>query len=173
VTDLLHNLIWAVFPALVIAGALYDATSFTIPNWISLALAGLFAPAALLLGVNLPVIGLSYLIGVIVLLAGMGMFAMNWIGGGDAKLLAAAVIWMGWPALLTFVLVTALAGGALAVLLTTARSSLLQAYAARSPSWVMKLMAPGGPAPYGIAIAIGGLVAFPSTPIVAAALQGA
>ena len=171
-TDALHSLVWAVFPALVIVGALYDATSFTIPNWISLLLAGLFAPAALLLGVPLGVVGVSYLIGFIVLLVGMGMFAMNWIGGGDAKLLAAAVIWIGWPQLLTFILATALAGGALAVLLAAARGSALQAYAARSPGWVAQLMAPGGAAPYGVAIAIGGLIAFPSAPIVTAALQG-
>lgn len=170
-TDLMHNLVWAVFPALLVAGALYDATSFTIPNWISLALAGLYAPAALILGVPLPTIGLCYLIGFALLLVTMGMFAMNWIGGGDAKLLAAAVIWIGWPQLLTFILATALAGGALAVLLAAARGSALQAYAARGPGWVAQLMAPGGAAPYGIAIAIGGLIAFPSAPIVMAALQ--
>jgi prepilin peptidase CpaA len=171
VTELLHSLVWAVFPALVIVGALYDATSFTIPNWISLALAGLYAPAALMLGTPPLTVGACYLIGLIVLLAGMGMFAMGWIGGGDAKLLAAAVIWIGWPHVLSFVLATALAGGALAVVLATARTSRLQLYAARSPAWVAQLMAPGGPAPYGIAIAIGGLVAFPSSPIVTAALQ--
>jgi prepilin peptidase CpaA len=169
-TEALHVLVWAVFPTLVIVGALYDATSFTIPNWISLALAGLFAPAALAVGLPLGTIGVCYLIGFIVLLAGMGMFAMNWIGGGDAKLLAAAVIWIGWPQLLTFVLATALAGGALALLLAAARSSALQAYSARGPAWVAQLMAPGGAAPYAIAIAIGGLFAFPSAPIVAAAL---
>jgi prepilin peptidase CpaA len=171
VTDILHSLVWAIFPALLITGAFYDATSFTIPNWISLALAGLFAPAALILGVSLPVVGLSYLIGFVVLLIGMGMFAMNWIGGGDAKLLAAAVIWMGWQQALTFTLATALAGGVLAVLLATARTSRFQLYAAKAPAWAAQLMAPGGPAPYGVAIAAGGLFAFPSAPIVAAALR--
>lgn len=162
-TDTLHILLWAVFPALVITGALYDATSFTIPNWISIALAVLFIPAALLLGMSLGAIGLCLLVGFVMLLVGMGMFAMGWIGGGDAKLLAAAALWMGWPGGLNFVLITALAGGALAVALSAARASLLQAYAARGPAWVARLMAPGGAAPYGVAIAIGALVAFPSS----------
>jgi prepilin peptidase CpaA len=171
VTELFHSLVWAVFPALVILGALYDATSFTIPNWVSLAMAGLYAPAALLMGVPLPVIGLCYLLGFIVLLATMGMFAMNWIGGGDAKLLAAAVIWFGLPHVIDFVLATTLAGGALAVLLTTMRSSPLAVQAGKSRAWVSQLLAHNGPAPYGVAIAVGGLFAFPSAPIVTAALH--
>ncbi|WP_374579507.1 prepilin peptidase, partial [Phenylobacterium sp.] len=82
-----------VFPVLVIVAALRDVTSFTIPNWISLALIGAFFPAAVLLGVGLPQIGLHVAAGVAALVAGMVMFALRWIGGGDAKLFAAAGLW--------------------------------------------------------------------------------
>lgn len=168
--DLLHNLVWAVFAGLVIVAALRDASSYTIPNWISLALAGLFIPAALLTGMPPLTIGIGLLSGLVMLMVGMGMFAMGWIGGGDAKLLAAAAMWIGWPSMLTFILVTTLAGGALAVLLLAARSSALQVYAARAPRWVGRLMTPGGNAPYGIAIAIGALVAFPASSIITAGI---
>ncbi|MDB5440554.1 MAG: pilus assembly protein CpaA [Caulobacteraceae bacterium] len=169
-TDLLHNLVWAAFAGLVIIAALRDASSFTIPNWISLTLAGLFIPAALLMGMSPLAIGIGLISGLAMLVVGMGMFAMGWIGGGDAKLLAATAMWIGWPSMVTFILVTTLAGGALAVLLVAARSSALQVYAARAPQWVGRLMTPGGNAPYGIAIAIGALVAFPASSIIAAGI---
>ena len=41
-------LVPAAFAALVIIAALKDLSSFTIPNWISIALVAAFAPAALL-----------------------------------------------------------------------------------------------------------------------------
>ena len=166
-TDLLHNLVWAAFAGLVIVAALRDASSFTIPNWISIALAGLFVPAALLLGMSPMAIGIGLLSGAVMLMVGMGMFAMGWIGGGDAKLLAASAMWIGWPSMVTFILVTSLAGGALALLLLAARSSALQVYAARAPQWVTRLMTPGAAAPYGVAIAIGALVAFPASSLIA------
>ena len=60
---LLQFLLLIAFPALAIVAAMRDATSFTIPNWISLALIGLYFPAALALGVPLPQIGLAVLVG--------------------------------------------------------------------------------------------------------------
>ena len=98
------------FPALVIFGAMRDAVSFTIPNWISIALAAAFLPTALIMGASPGQMGIALLIGVGALVAGMGMFAVGWIGGGDAKLFAAAGLWMGLGALLPYLLVTALAG---------------------------------------------------------------
>jgi prepilin peptidase CpaA len=77
-----------VFPALVVVAALKDATSYTIPNWISLALIAAFAPVALISGASLGPIGLCLAAGVGALVLGMGMFAAGWIGGGDAKLFA-------------------------------------------------------------------------------------
>ncbi len=102
-----------VFPALVVVAALKDVTSYTIPNWISLALIVAFVPVALICGASLPTLGICLAAGVAALLAGMGMFAAGWIGGGDAKLFAAATLWLGWPAALPFMLVTGMAGGAL------------------------------------------------------------
>jgi prepilin peptidase CpaA len=153
----------AVFPLLVIIAALKDLTTFTIPNWISIALVLAFYPVALAVGAPMGVIGLCTLVGVAGLLVGMVMFALNWIGGGDAKLLAAAALWIGWPAVLPFVLATAVAGGALALLLLQLRSAMLKPWMERGPAWVTRLATEGGDAPYGVAICVGALFTLPQS----------
>jgi prepilin peptidase CpaA len=158
-----------VFPALLIVAALKDVTSYTIPNWISLALIAAFAPAALVSGASLATVGLCLAAGLVALLAGMGMFAAGWIGGGDAKLFAASLLWLGWPAAGSFMLVTALAGGALTLGLLSLRSGWFEPVLAGSPGWVRKLGAKDGDIPYGVAIAAGALMAFPQGALALAA----
>ena len=153
----------AVFPLLVIIAALKDLTTFTIPNWISIALVAAFYPVALALGAPLSVIGTCTLVGLGALLIGMVMFALNWIGGGDAKVLAASALWVGWPTVLPFVLATAVAGGALALLLIQMRSTLLKPWFERGPAWIARLATEGGDAPYGVAICVGALFALPQS----------
>ena len=162
----------ALFPAGVIVAALKDAVSFTIPNWVSGLLALAFFPAALAAHMPAGAIGLSVLVGAGALVAGMAMFALGWFGGGDAKLMAAVVLWLGWRALLPFALVTCVAGGALALGLILARKNVLAGFAAGGPAWLGRLLAPDGDLPYGLAIAVGALAAFPSTALVAAVTGG-
>jgi prepilin peptidase CpaA len=159
----LQFLLLFAFPALAIIAAMRDATSFTIPNWISLALVGLFLPAALVLGTPLPQIGIAIAVGLGALVVGMGMFAAGWIGGGDAKLFGAAALWLGWSALLPFLAVTAMAGGGLAVFLLVIRSGWLRPFTVRLRGWLARLATPGENVPYGVAIAIGALFAFPAS----------
>lgn len=161
--QLIQAILIFAFPVLVLIGGLKDATTFTIPNWISLALVAAFLPAALAGGAGLPQIGLAAGIGLIALFAAMGMFAMGWIGGGDAKLFAAAALWLGFPAVVNFVLVTGLAGGALALALMGLRTMWLRPIAERGPAWFSRLARPGGDVPYGVAIAFGALAAFPDS----------
>jgi prepilin peptidase CpaA len=155
-------LLW-IFPALVIVAALKDVTSFTIPNWISGVLILAFFPAAFALGLPLNLIGVHLGVGVACLVAGIVMFALNWIGGGDAKLFAAAGLWLGFDNIVTFLLVTALAGGALAVFLLELRSNYARSLLPVGPAWIERLRQPKENAPYGVAIAFGALVAFPQT----------
>jgi prepilin peptidase CpaA len=150
-----------IFPGLVILAALKDITSFTIPNWISGVLIVAFLVAAPVLGAPLSLLGQHLGIGVAGLILGMGMFALGWIGGGDAKLFAAACLWLGWPALTSFLLATTLAGGALAVILVGLRLQTVRAHTPVLAGWVERLTTPGAPAPYGVAIACGALFAFP------------
>ena len=161
----LQTLVLAAFAILVIVAALRDVTSYTIPNKLSLALVALFPVAALSLGLPLPLLGQHLAVGAAALVAGMAMFALRWIGGGDAKLFAAAALWLGWPAILTDVAVTGLAGGALAVVLLALRSTHVRPFVPNGPAWFSRLAEPGENVPYGVAIAVGALAAFPLSPL--------
>ena len=164
--DLLAYVLVAVFPLLMIVAALKDVTSFIIPNWLSIAIAAAFYPAALAAGASLGAIGVASAAGAGALAVGMAMFYAGWMGGGDAKMLAGCALWMGWPTVLPFLLATALAGGVLALILIQMRSNLLRPWLQRGPAWVGRLVtAPD--APYGLAIAVGALVVLPQSPLVA------
>ena len=162
-----------VFPALVILGGVRDLASSRIPNWISLALAGGFAvaaAAAFAAGAPPVVLGLSLAVGAGAFVAGVAMFALGWIGGGDAKLFAAAALWIGWPGFATYLAFTGLAGGALAVLLLGLRSTAVRPFLVTGPGWITRLAEPGESVPYGAAIAAGALAAFPASVLVKAAV---
>lgn len=158
----------AIFPAVVILAALRDATTMTIPNWLCAAGALLYLPAALIAGVSPATMGIGLAVGMVSLIAGIGMFAARWMGGGDAKLFAVCGLWLGWPAWLPFMMWTAIAGGGLAVILLSARRVALLAPVS-GPAWVNRLLNPGGDIPYGIAICVGALCAFPESPLMLAA----
>ena len=157
----------SVMPVLVIVAGLHDLITMKIPNWISGLLILGFFPAALALGLPLSVTGLSVGLAVVALFVGAGMFALRWLGGGDAKLLAAVMLWLGASGGLPFLLFTAMAGGGLCLLLILARAH-LQLYAVSGPSWLGRLLEPKGDVPYGVAIAVGALLAYPASPLVKA-----
>jgi len=159
----------ALFAALTLIAALKDLVSYTIPNWISLALVAAFAPAAVSAELRLLDIGVCVLIGLIMLMVAITMFALRWLGGGDAKLLAAVAPWLGLSGLPAFLMFTALAGGALALLLLALRSAWVRPFAVGGPGWIDRLAQPGGATPYGVAIAIGALAALPHSILVGAA----
>lgn len=153
----------SLLPILAIVAALTDLTSYTIPNWISVTLAGAFALAAVAAGMPLQTVGVHIAAGFVALLAGMVMFALGWVGGGDAKLLSACCLWFGWPGGQAFLFDTAVAGGAFALLLITARGHMIRPFLPFLTGWSDRLTTPGQPAPYGVAIALGALIAFPSS----------
>ena len=155
------------FPLLVLAAAGKDLTSYTIPNWISLALIVAWAPAAgaaSAAGVPTGELLASLAVGGAALVIGMGMFAMRWIGGGDAKLMAATALWLGAPGLAPFLMWTTLTGGALTLTLVAARrhaGGFVGDTGPDAPHWVGRLMDRQGDVPYGVAICVGALAAFP------------
>ncbi|HRP10099.1 MAG TPA: prepilin peptidase [Terricaulis sp.] len=158
----------AVFAGLLIYAACTDVASLTIPNWVSLALTGAFPLFAFATGYEAGEIGLHVLFGFAVLAAGFALFQFNVIGGGDAKLLAAAAVWTGLGAFAPFVIWTALAGGVFALALLIGRN-----YAgvfAAAPPFVYRLFTPKTGVPYGVAIMIGGLMAIPAMDVFSAAL---
>lgn len=154
--------------AAAITGAVYDLTTFTIPNWISLALLALFPVLALAAGLSLSEAGLHFAVGAAALALGIALFAGGIVGGGDAKLFAALALYMGVQSIGPYVFAVTLAGGVLAVALLVLRSMPLSVLLSRLP-WMHKLSAPGVGVPYGVAIAAGGLIALPATQLFALA----
>ncbi|MBU1385154.1 MAG: prepilin peptidase [Alphaproteobacteria bacterium] len=169
--DVLQLSLLALFPALVIAAGLTDLTSMTIPNWISGVLIAGFFVAALVLGLSPMAIAAHVGVGLAALVAGAILFALRFLGGGDAKLMAAVCLWLGVSGWSPFVLWTAAIGGLFCLALLVARSH-AQPLVAGGPGWIVRLMEPGGGIPYGVAIAAGALLAWPASPLVTAAFAG-
>src|SRR5690606_33147277 len=114
-------LVLVAMPVLLLAAGLYDLASFTIPNFLSAALAALFLAFAAAAGFSPALPGWHLGAGVMGLVLGFGLFAFGWIGGGDAKLFAAIALWLGFSDLLPYAVVASLFGGLLTLLLLLAR----------------------------------------------------
>lgn len=169
--DTVYLLLLGVMPALVIIAGLKDLTTMRIPNWISLLLIVFFFPAAFAMGLPPLTIALHVGVAFAALVVGAGMFALRWIGGGDAKLMAAACLWLGLQGSGMFLLWTGVMGGLFCLTLLFARFH-SRPYLAGAPGWVVSLMEPKGDIPYGVAIAAGALMAYPASPLLALFIAG-
>ena len=147
------------FPALIAFAAASDLFTMTISNRVSLALAAGFLVLAVASGMAVPDILMHLAAGATVLVAAFACFAFGWIGGGDAKVAAAAALWFGFAHLLDYLLYASLFGGALTLLLLQFRQWPLP-YALAGQPWLLKLHAKDSGIPYGIALAIGALVVY-------------
>ncbi len=149
------------FPAALAYAAVMDVFTMTIPNRISLALIAVFPLAALLAGLSMHTALMHVAAFAIVLAFGIALFALNLLGGGDAKLLAAGALWVGIDQLLPFIVYVTVAGGALALTFVAVR--MVPAGAFRLPEWAARLHKSGNGIPYGLAICAGGLFVYPKT----------
>ena len=154
-----------ILPLLLVIAAMHDVATLTIPNWISGLLFVSFPALGFVFGMPVGQIGISFVVGFGFLLGGMSLFAMGWLGGGDAKLIAATALWFGWPAALTFLVYTMLAGGAATLLLLSFRRMPVS-QPVLSLSWARRLHSTNNALPYGVAIAVGGLIALPQSPLI-------
>src|SRR6201995_5243648 len=128
------------FPALMAFAAASDLFTMTISNRVSLALIAGFLVLALLSGMGLYDI-LSHIgAGASVLTVAFACFAMGWIGGGDAKVAAAAALWFGFGHLLNYLIYASLFGGALTLVLLQFRQWPLP-YGFGGQAWLLKLQA--------------------------------
>jgi prepilin peptidase CpaA len=129
---------------------------FRIPNLLTILLAVSFVPAALL--TPLPVDWAWHLGAAALVFAGGALcFALGWLGGGDVKLAAAVALWLG-PATPQFLLVMAIAGGAVTLAILVARRLAMGVAVMRGGMGLPRLLTVGEGVPYGLAIAGGGLV---------------
>lgn len=156
------------FPAFLLYAAWHDVSTMQIPNWVSIGLAAAFVPAAAAAGLTMEMIGLHLAVGAVTLIVCAVLFYLNVFGGGDAKVIAAASLWIGMAAAAPFVMGMALAGGVLAGLLIVLRRMKVSS----ERPWAKRLLSPEEGAPYAVAIAAGALFAAPSSPVIAVGLAG-
>jgi prepilin peptidase CpaA len=160
----LHSGILCLFPALMIFAAVSDVFTLTISNRVTAALALAFFPAALYIGVAPLTIALHASCGAAMLAVAVALFARGWIGGGDAKLFAAASLWLGWENIFDFSLGTTLLGGGLTVALLLWRAFPLTA---PYPAWLLRLHDRREGVPYGIALSAAGVFIYSNSVYIA------
>src|SRR6201996_1362759 len=135
---LAEALVLVALPLLLAAAAGWDLASFTIPNFLQGALIACFIGFAAAARLHAPDIGLHLLAGFIGLVIGFTLFALGYIGGGDAKLFAAVGLWLGLKDLMPYTLVATVLGGVLTLALLLLRQLPLPALFARQP-WILRL----------------------------------
>ncbi len=151
-----------VFPALMVFSAFSDLFTMTIPNRVSAALILVFFALAAYLPLSWDVL-LSHVSCALIMLAlTFILFHFGWVGGGDAKLASATALWLGWESLLDYGLIASIAGGLLTIIIILMRWYDLPRVLT-SVGFVARLADKGNGVPYGIALAIAGLLIYPHT----------
>ncbi|MCC2112873.1 MAG: prepilin peptidase [Hyphomicrobiales bacterium] len=162
------------FPWAMAYAAASDLFTMTISNRVSLLLVAGFIVLAVATGMDIRTLGLHVAAGAVVFSLSFFAFAMRWIGGGDAKLAAATALWFGWSGVFEYLLGASILGGLLTLGILALRSenagfwlpaSSLQA------GWIARLRRKNGGVPYGIALAATGLIMYPDSIWMKAALE--
>jgi len=159
----LEFLLFLSFPAAMAFAGAMDLFTMTIPNRISIGLVAAFVVAAVLAPLGWYELASHLGAGFLMLAIGIALFAGGFLGGGDAKLLAAAALWFGLENLLQYLVLVSIAGGLLVMAILLYRRTAPPMWLCRQP-WAMRLHTKAGGVPYGIALAAAGLWLYPSTP---------
>ena len=157
-------LVFAALPALLVAAAGWDIASYTIPNALQLALIGIFFIFAIVAGMGLTALALHLAAGALGLVIGFAFFSLGYVGGGDAKLFAAAALWFGLWDLPSFALYASVFGGLLTLGLLTFRKIPLPAMFGNQ-GWLLRLHDEKAGIPYGAALAAGAFAILPYTDV--------
>lgn len=157
----LQQLLLLIFPFAMAFAAATDVLTMKIPNMLSVGLCVAFLVIAPIAGLSGHQVLMHLAAGALMLAVGIVLFALGWIGGGDGKILAVASLWLGFDQLDHFLLLVAIFGGALALVILAYRR--LPASAFPLPAWALRLHAQDEGMPYGVAIAAGALMIYPST----------
>lgn len=151
-----------VFPLLMAFAASSDLLTMRISNRLVLLVAGFFFAIALLAGLPLELMGMHVVAALLVLAVSFSFFALGWIGGGDAKLIAATALWFGFEGMLYYLLYASLLGGALTLSLLAVRRWPLPVQL-KQVVWIDRLHDSKTGVPYGIALAAAGLLVYPTS----------
>lgn len=160
----MSNIALFFFPVAMAIAASSDLFTMRISNKLVLLLTvGFFVVAT---AINLPLqqFAMHVLCALIVLAVAFGLFALRFIGGGDAKLAAATTLWLGFGMTLPYLAYAALFGGVLTILILVVRGIPLNPVLARF-GWVARLHNKRSGIPYGIALAVAGIVVYSNSAI--------
>lgn len=162
--------IFVIFPFCMAFAAVSDMLSMTIANRVPVLLVAAFAVLAPLTGMAWPEFGMHFAAMAAVLAVTFALFAVGGMGGGDAKLLAATALWMGFDMnLLYYLTASAMFGGLLTLFILLYRRSLFADITVNNP--VLRHFADrNAGVPYGIALGLGGLAAYLHSPLMVWAL---
>lgn len=152
-----------IFTAGMLLAGLRDAATMTISNRLVLILLASFIVLAPTAGMDLAAIAGAALGAAAVLLAGFTLFALGWIGGGDAKLAGVAVLWLGLELTAAYLLTVAVAGAVLTLVLLQFRMLPFPALL-NNVEWPKRLHDRNVGVPYGVALAAGALILLPQSP---------
>ncbi len=141
-----------------------DLLTMKISNRLVLLLIAGFFVLALVLDFSLQQFMMHIAAGLVVLVFAFAFFAFGWIGGGDAKLAAATSLWLGFGITLPYLIYSALLGGVLTIGLLLLRRYPLPFMLGRV-EWIARLHDQKTGIPYGIALAVAGLIAYSDTSI--------
>jgi prepilin peptidase CpaA len=168
---MLEASILIVFPFCMAFAAVSDLLSMTIANRVSIILVLAFAVIAPMTGMGWPDYGWHLAAGALVLSITFGLFAIGGMGGGDAKLMSATAVWFGMSfPLLSYLVVSAFLGGLLTLLILSYRKSPLAVYTGHN-AFLKHLADSDTGIPYGLALGVGGLMAFPESALMAWVLE--
>jgi prepilin peptidase CpaA len=155
------------FPAVMAFAASSDLFTMTIANRVSIVLVAGFGVLAFLTGTGAVDVLWHAAAAFLVLAVVFLFFTRGWIGGGDAKLASATVLWLGFAHLADYLFYASIFGGALTLLIVYFRSVPLPGvFIGRG--WAERLHRGDSGVPYGIALAAAALVVYPHTQWMAA-----
>lgn len=156
--------ILVIFPFCMAYAAVSDLLSMTIANRVSLLLIVTFTVVAPLCGLDWTTIGMHFATAAAIFLVTFALFSFGAMGGGDAKLLTSTGLWFGFGVpLLEYLTIAAVIGGILTMAVLMFRGSALAIYGGQV-DFLRRIGSSDEGVPYGIALGIAGLIAFPSSP---------
>ncbi|QNN66094.1 prepilin peptidase [Sphingomonas rhizophila] len=150
--DLFTELLLITLALMLLAAAVWDLRTRTIPDPLNIAIALLAPVFWWSAGIELwPDVALRIAAALAIFLVFYGLFCLGGMGGGDVKMVGAVALWFGWKTTITFFVLTTLAGGVVSLATYIHHKS----RGSKAPAGAESEERPE--VPYGVAIAFAGL----------------
>lgn len=155
-----HNALVGVATALLVGAAVQDVIARTVSDRST----ALLASIGMVLRYRDGWLIITICISIFVFLAALACWSRGWLGGGDVKLVGAAMLLVPPPQQTTVLFIMAMTGGVLSVLFLITRQWMQVKPVPRPAAFMRRAvrielwrLGRGGPIPYAVAIAVGAL----------------